>query len=111
MTKWEPDLYLKFASERTQPTIDLVSRIELDEPTRIVDVGCGPGNSTAVLRHRWPQAEIIGLDNSAEMIQSARIAFPEENWMLADGSTWQDGKYSTLFSPMRYFNGYPIIRT
>jgi len=99
MNPWEPDLYLKFATERTQPTIDLVSRIVQVSPRRIVDVGCGPGNSTAILRHRWPQAEIIGLDNSAEMIHAARTSFPNEKWILADGSSWQDEKaFDIVFS-------------
>jgi trans-aconitate 2-methyltransferase len=99
MNDWEPDLYLKFATERTQPTIDLVSRINLAEPERIIDVGCGPGNSTRVLRNRWPHAEIIGLDKSPEMIRAARTAFPGENWILADATTWKDVKpFDIVFS-------------
>lgn len=90
MKSWEPDLYLKFATERTQPTIDLVSRIEMKNPRRIVDIGCGPGNSTAVLRTRWPQAKIIGLDNSIEMIQSATTSSPEGEWIFADATSWKD---------------------
>ena len=62
------NLYLKFAGERTQPAIDLISRISLAHPGRIIDLGCGPGNSTAMLRQRWPSAEIVGLDTSREMI-------------------------------------------
>lgn len=53
-TIWNPELYLKFQKERTQPSIDLVGRIELESPDTIVDIGCGPGNSTRVLWERWP---------------------------------------------------------
>jgi len=88
MPTWDSNLYLKFASERTQPSIDLVSRINLPNPQRLIDLGCGPGNSTAMLRQRWPQAQIVGLDNSPEMIAAATQAYPEQQWRLADIATW-----------------------
>jgi len=49
MSDWQPSLYLEFGQERTQPSIDLVTRIDHENPTRIIDIGCGPGNSTQVL--------------------------------------------------------------
>ncbi|MFP4115099.1 MAG: methyltransferase domain-containing protein [Spirochaetota bacterium] len=80
---WNPEHYLRFGSERTQPSIDLVNRIELSVPASIVDIGCGPGNSTNVLRQRWPEARITGIDNSPEMIERARTAYPDATWLLA----------------------------
>ena len=77
MPQWDADLYLKYGSERTQPVRDLLHRIRLTNPGRIMDLGCGPGNSTEELRRRWPGSTIVGLDNSAEMIGKARQAFPE----------------------------------
>ena len=88
MPTWDADLYLKFAGERTQPAIDLISRISLDHPSRIIDLGCGPGNSTAMLRQRWPAAEITGLDNSPEMINTASQAHPDWTWVEGDIATW-----------------------
>ena len=64
MSDWNPHQYLKFGDERTQPSIDLVARIRLERPGTIIDLGCGPGNSTRILRERWPEAEIAGLDSS-----------------------------------------------
>jgi trans-aconitate 2-methyltransferase len=61
---WDPELYLKFDRARTQPAIDLAAQVELAEPRRIIDVGCGPGNSTAVSRIRWPNADLTGLESS-----------------------------------------------
>lgn len=46
---WNPELYLKFDNERIQPSIDLVSKISYENPDSIIDIGCGPGNSTQVL--------------------------------------------------------------
>jgi trans-aconitate 2-methyltransferase len=60
---WSPDLYLRFDKERIQPSIDLVSRIKIDNPSKIIDIGCGPGNSTRILVQKWPDSLIIGVDN------------------------------------------------
>jgi trans-aconitate 2-methyltransferase len=97
MSAWNPDLYLRFKSERTQPTIDLVSRIDLVSPKSIADLGCGPGNSTAVLRQRWPQSHILGLDSSEAMIEKARRDYPEIEWKLGDAAAL-DGEYDLVFS-------------
>jgi trans-aconitate 2-methyltransferase len=89
MENWNPDLYLKFREERTQPSRDLVARIALDDPQRVVDLGCGPGNSTQVLRERWPDADILGMDSSAEMIEKARLSCPLGKWLQADIRDWR----------------------
>ena len=88
MPSWNPDQYLKFNDERTQPCRDLVMRIALAEPRRIVDLGCGPGNSTEVLAERWPRALITGVDKSAEMIAAAHNRKPGIAWERADIATW-----------------------
>lgn len=73
MTHWDPDQYLRYQDERTRPLHDLLNRIPADTSAqRILDLGCGPGNSTAPLRHRWPDAHITGLDNSPDMLAEAR---------------------------------------
>ncbi len=96
---WNAAHYLKFGAERTRPACDLVDRIQIESPRRIVDIGCGPGNSTQVLRARWPEAEIVGLDNSAEMIEAARERYPEQEWLLADAATWSSAKpFDVVFS-------------
>lgn len=89
MPGWDSQLYLTFANERTQPSIDLVARIPLESPTTIVDLGCGPGNSTAILRQRWAEAQIIGLDNSPNMIAAASEKYPQERWEVADIAIWK----------------------
>lgn len=88
MPEWDANLYLKFGDERTQPAIDLVTRVSLEAPQHIIDIGCGPGNSTAILRQRWPGARVTGLDSSPRMIEAARLSQPEQEWILADASSW-----------------------
>ncbi len=99
MTDWNPHQYLKFANERTQPSIDLAARINVDNPKSIIDIGCGPGNSTRVLRDRWPDAKIAGIDSSAAMIEKAKKDYPDIEWITADASKFaSDKKYDIVFS-------------
>jgi trans-aconitate 2-methyltransferase len=84
MADWDPELYLRFQSERDKPAMDLIGNIELDRPGRIIDLGCGPGNSTLLLKARWPDAEVIGIDCSPSMIGKAREACPGGSFIVAD---------------------------
>jgi trans-aconitate 2-methyltransferase len=96
---WNSDQYLRFARERTQPAEDLARRIDLFAPRRIIDLGCGPGNSTAVLVRRWPEADVAGLDSSAAMIEAARRADPARRWMQGDLADWKaDAPHDLVFS-------------
>lgn len=99
MSAWDAHLYQKFVSERTQPAIDLVSRLSIDDPKQIIDLGCGPGNSTEILRRRWPRANVIGLDSSSEMISAARERYPGQEWILANAETLEARQpYDIVFS-------------
>lgn len=99
MPHWNPTQYLHFASERTRPAIDLLAQIAIDTPRSIIDLGCGPGNSTALLHERWPAADIVGLDSSSEMIDAARTAHPDWQWQLGDIAKWSAAApYDLLFS-------------
>ncbi|MGK5641919.1 trans-aconitate 2-methyltransferase [Streptomyces sp. URMC 126] len=71
---WDPRQYLRHSGPRIRPFHDLLARVpDLPGPgpARIVDLGCGPGNATALLADRWPDALITGLDNSPEMLRAA----------------------------------------
>jgi trans-aconitate 2-methyltransferase len=84
MASWNPTQYSTFLDWRTRPSRDLAQRINITAPRQIIDLGCGPGNSTAVCAERWPAASIVGLDSSPEMIASARAAQPDRCWMVGD---------------------------
>ena len=86
---WDADHYLKFADARTLPAIDLLSRITLAAPRRVVDLGCGPGNSTAPLKARWPDAAVTGLDSSEELLAAARRDHPGIAFEVADIAAWK----------------------
>jgi trans-aconitate 2-methyltransferase len=72
MFDWDPGDYLRFGNERGRPFFDLVARICADAPERVLDLGCGDGGFTASLPNRWPGAQIVGVDSSAQMIEKAR---------------------------------------
>jgi trans-aconitate 2-methyltransferase len=85
---WDPDRYLTYADERGRPFVELVARVGAQAPATVVDLGCGPGNLTRLLRDRWPDADIRGLDSSPEMIGKARVADPSIAFEVADLRTW-----------------------
>ena len=54
------------------PAIDLLARIEADEPVVIYDLGAGAGNVTRLLQARWPGAHVTGVDDFAAMLAKAK---------------------------------------
>ncbi len=86
---WNPDLYLAFGDHRLRPALDLMARVPLAAPRRIVDLGCGPGNVTKLLAERWPGAHVIGIDNAAEMLERARKDYPALEWRQGDIASWR----------------------
>ncbi len=89
---WDPGEYLTFSDHRLRPALDLLQRVPLGHPARIVDLGCGAGNVTAVLRGRWPDAKVTGVDSSAAMLARAREADPAVDWRLHDLLDWRPEK-------------------
>jgi len=89
---WDDAQYLKFGDERTRAARELLTRVPLERAAQVVDLGCGPGNSTALLRDRWPEAHLIGVDNSPEMLERARKDLPpvasKLEWILDDAGSF-----------------------
>jgi trans-aconitate 2-methyltransferase len=89
MTTWNDAQYLKFGDERTRAARELLARVPVSAAERVVDLGCGPGNSTALLRERWPRAHVVGVDNSPEMLRRARADAPDIEWIEGDAADWR----------------------
>jgi trans-aconitate 2-methyltransferase len=100
---WNPSFYLTYADERTRPAADLLARVARENPARVADLGCGPGNSTALLAQRWPRAKVEGVDSSPQMIDAAKKSGVAANFILADLASWKpDAPYDVVFSNATY---------
>ena len=96
---WDPERYLTYADERGRPFVDLVGRIDADAPRVVVDLGCGPGNLTRLLKERWPDARVSGVDSSPEMIEAAS-AIEDVTWEVGDVRAWATPDPLALRAPV-----------
>ena len=96
---WDPDRYLQYADERGRPFVDLLARVPAETPRVVVDLGCGPGNLTALLADRWRGADVTGIDSSEPMIEAAR-EIEGITWEVADLRTWARPDALALVSPV-----------
>jgi trans-aconitate 2-methyltransferase len=86
---WNPESYLAFADHRLRPALDLIARIPLEVPRHIVDLGCGPGNVTARIAARWPDAVVTGIDSDPRMLARARADHPAIRFVAGDAAAWR----------------------
>lgn len=105
---WDPATYLAFADERGRPFLDLLARVDAD-PATVVDLGCGPGQLSPVLRARWPEAQVLGVDSSAEMIARARAddTDPRTRYEQADVATWRPSEPADVVVSNALFQWVP----
>jgi trans-aconitate 2-methyltransferase len=96
---WSPSQYLKFEDERTRPSKELLARVPLGRAANVVDLGCGPGNSTELLIERFGAAAVSAVDNNPAMLSAARTRLPATPFIEADLATWKPiGPVDLLFS-------------
>jgi len=85
---WSAKQYVAFEDERTRPARDLLAAVPAIDARSAVDIGCGPGNSTALLAERFPGAVVTGIDSSRDMIEAARKRLPQLRFEVADIEDW-----------------------
>lgn len=88
MSTWDPQRYLTYADERGRPFVELLARVPAEAPASVVDLGCGPGNLTALLPRRWPTARVEGVDSSPDMVARAVADHPGLRVTLGDLREW-----------------------
>lgn len=101
MSDWNSNQYMKFKNERTQPSVDLINRISYLDPQNILDIGCGPGNSTFALKNHFKNADIIGVDYSENMLEKAKTSYPDmtfEKCNVPSGLENYEQKFDLIFS-------------
>src|ERR1700744_2483565 len=95
----DPKVYLDFEAERTRPAVELLARVPLKNPAHVIDLGCGPGNSTALLARRWPKAKLEGLDASEPMLDQARRSGIQAVGHSGDIPSWSPTqRYDVIFA-------------
>ena len=107
MPDWDARQYLKFERDRTRPTRDLLAQVPLQRARKIVDLGCGPGNSTELLVARYLDAKVIGLDSSPDMLERARERLPAHEFVQADVATWRPAPDTDLLFANATFQWVP----
>jgi trans-aconitate 2-methyltransferase len=85
---WSAKQYVVFEEERTRPVRNLLAALPAIEARTVIDIGCGPGNSTELLAARFPEAKVSGIDSSADMIASARQRLPSVAFETDDIERW-----------------------
>jgi trans-aconitate 2-methyltransferase len=89
-TTWDPQQYAKFSDHRSRPFGDLLARVGAVAPQVVVDLGCGNGPLTLSLADRWPDARIVGVDHSPQMLAAARALDVDARveWLESDVAQW-----------------------
>jgi trans-aconitate 2-methyltransferase len=86
---WSATQYTKFEDERSRPVRDLLAQVLNQTVNLAADIGCGPGNSTELLQARFPNAAVIGIDSSLNMIEAARKRLPTIRFEVDDIASWR----------------------
>ena len=95
---WNPDRYEKFKQQRSAPFYDLLKLVEVRPALNVIDLGCGTGELTRVLADTLPDAQVLGLDLSPNMLARASShARPGLRFEVGDQSTLS-GRYDLIFS-------------
>jgi trans-aconitate 2-methyltransferase len=85
---WDPAQYLKFSNERVRPALDLLTQVPLENAKHVVDLGCGTGNMTGILKRRFAGADVLGVDGAETMLAKARAAVPDCRFEQGDFANW-----------------------
>lgn len=87
-TRWDPQQYLKFGDHRLRPALELLERVPIESPRLVYDLGCGDGTLARLMAERWPEATVIGVDNSPQMLEKAGAEPSRVQWREADIQHW-----------------------
>jgi len=107
MSEWDARQYLKFEEDRTRPARDLLAAVPLERVELAVDLGCGPGNSTELLVGRYPEARVLGVDSSADMLRQARARLPRCEFVDGDVASWAPSELVDLLFGNAVFQWVP----
>lgn len=111
-TRWNAKAYQQFSRLRQRPVNELLDRVDQHNPKHIVDLGCGTGIATRLLAERWPQAHLLGIDSSAQMLEEARALPINASWQQCDLLDWQPEQPADLLfaaAVLHFINGHETL--
>jgi trans-aconitate 2-methyltransferase len=109
---WNAKAYQQFSKLRQRPVNELLDRVDLRNPKRIVDLGCGTGIATRLLAERWPRAQLLGIDSSAQMLEEARGLMINASWQQCDLLDWQPEQPADLLfaaAVLHFIHGHETL--
>jgi trans-aconitate 2-methyltransferase len=68
------------------------------EPRRVLDLGCGPGYTTELLAHCYPDAEIVAIDSSEAFAHAAGARVHRATVRVADVTAALPGAFDLVYS-------------
>ena len=93
---WNPEAYARFRGLRLRPALDLLAQVGDLPAGDVVDLGCGDGAMAAVLRARFADRRLIGVDRSPAMLAQAQ---GYDALVEADAAAWRpDAAPALIFS-------------
>ncbi|MFJ2326869.1 methyltransferase domain-containing protein [Pseudomonas sp. NPDC087690] len=109
---WDAKAYQQFSRLRQRPVHELLDRVDLPNPQRIYDLGCGTGIATQLLAKRWPRAQLQGIDSSAQMLAEARCLPVKALWKQCDLLDWQPEQPADLLlaaAVLHFIDGHETL--
>lgn len=109
---WDPAQYLRYGDQRLRPALDLLAQVGSAAPGRVVDLGCGTGQLCALMKQRWPAAEVLGLDASEHMLAAARSEYPGCRFEAAEIGHWApSAQFDVIYSNavLQWLPDHPVL--
>ncbi len=87
--QWNANDYARHSAAQQAWAGELIPKLNLQDNEHLLDIGCGDGKVTAELAERVSNGSVLGIDNSASMIELAQKTFapqkhPNLSFQLAD---------------------------
>ena len=78
-----------FTDHGLRSALELLGRVPIVDASLVCDLGCGSGAITRMVAERFPDARVVGVDYSSEMLKRASEHTSCIEWLQADIAGWE----------------------